>query len=116
MNCNFSIIHNKIYLENAFPILAEHLFMLTRFKNSMSITTINDFRKSRIKQMHQDKVQIRNETDANIDLEQQLTVSTIIKTMLEIIKVKKNPSMDEETRKRFPMIAKEIILLAEQTQ
>ena len=47
---------------------------------------------------------------------QQLTVSTMIKTMLEIIKVKKSHTMDKATREQFPLIAKEIILLAEQTQ
>ena len=45
-----------------------------------------------------------------------LTVLTLIKTMLEIIKIKKGHIMDKKTREQFPMIAKEIILLAEQTQ
>ena len=47
---------------------------------------------------------------------QQLTVSTVVKTMLEIISIKSGNTMDKETQRQFPMIAKEIILLAEQTQ
>ena len=46
----------------------------------------------------------------------QITVSTIIKIMLEIIKVKKSYFMDKDIREQFPMIAKAIILLAEQVQ
>ncbi len=46
----------------------------------------------------------------------QLTVLTMIKTMLEIIKIKKAHTMDKDAKKQFPLIAKEIIFLAEQTQ
>ena len=47
---------------------------------------------------------------------QHLTVLTIVKTMLEIIKIKSVNIMDEGTQEQFPMIANEIILLAEHTQ
>ncbi len=99
-----------------FPILAEHVFILTRYKNGMSITTTKELRNSHAKQLPVDKAQISKETTTGIDFRQQLTVSAIIKTMLEIINIKKSHGMDEETRKQFPKIAKEIILLAEQTQ
>jgi hypothetical protein len=61
---------------------------------------------------------LRSQTDIGMgtDFVQQLTVLTMVKTLLEIIEVKKGDIMDKETRKQFPMIAKEIILLAEQTQ
>ena len=61
---------------------------------------------------------LHSQTAANMraDFKQQLTVLTLVKTMLEIITIKKGPTMDKETREQFPIIAKEIILLAEQTQ
>ena len=99
-----------------FPILAEHLFILTRCSKDMSITATKELRNSHAKQIHVDKTQISKDPTTGIDFRQELTVSAIIKTMLEIINIKKNHSMDEETRKQFPKIAKEIILLAEQTQ
>ena len=56
------------------------------------------------------------DTIIGADNVQPLTVLTMVKTMLEIIKIKKDHMMDIETRQKFPVIAKEIILLAEQTQ
>lgn len=58
------------------------------------------------------------EIDADLvsDFASTLTVSTMVKTMLEIIKIKKSHVMDKETKKQFPFIANEIILLAEQTK
>jgi len=57
------------------------------------------------------------QTDLDLpDYAQQLTVSTMIKTMLEVIKVKNANTMDKDTKRQFPLIAREIILLAEQTQ
>jgi hypothetical protein len=88
--------------------------MSTRVKYDMSTTTKNGLRNSYTKQIRVDRVQTKN--TSWIDFGQKLTVSTLVKTMLEIIKVKKSQNMDEETRKQFPAIAKEIILLAEQTQ
>jgi hypothetical protein len=70
----------------------------------MSITTAS-----------QRKIYSQKDTIKN-DFVLPLTVSTMVKTMLEIIKIKKDHIMDKETREQFPMIAKEIILLAEQTQ
>ena len=61
---------------------------------------------------------LQTQTDVNLKSEyvQQLTVLTMVKTMLEIITIKSINSMDKDAREQFPMIAKEIILLAEQTQ
>jgi hypothetical protein len=58
----------------------------------------------------------QKKSEAEPDFVNLLTVSTVVKTMLEIIKIKKIHIMDKETIKQFPMIAKVIILLAEQTQ
>ena len=58
----------------------------------------------------------QSDADVQFDLTRQLTVSTMVKTMIEIIKIKKENTMDKETKKQFSAIAKEIILLAEQTQ
>lgn len=81
---------------------------------SMSIMTTEEYC-SHAKKLHVGKVKIVKETAKAIDFPQ-LTVSTIVKTMLEIIKVQRSDSMDDEAKKQFPVIAKEIILLAEQTQ
>jgi hypothetical protein len=80
----------------------------------MSITTAEELG-SHVKRIKTSNLQIVKESSKENDF-QQLTVSTIIKTMLEIIIIKKNTSMDEETRKQFPAIAKEIIFLSEQAQ
>jgi len=57
----------------------------------------------------------QKDTDIEPDFVHSPTVSTMVKTMLEIIKVKKSHRMDKETKKQFPMIAKKIIHLTEQT-
>ena len=64
---------------------------------------------------------LRNSTsktyaDTEPDFAYPFTVSTIVKTMLEIIKIKMRNTVDEDTKIQFPVIAKEIILLAEQVQ
>ena len=61
---------------------------------------------------------LQTQTDVNMKDEyvQQLTILTMVKTMLEVITIKSINSMDKDTREQFPMIAKEIILLVEQTQ
>ena len=56
------------------------------------------------------------DADTEPDFVHMPTVSTMVKTMLEIIMIKKRHVMDEETKRQFPVIAKGIILLAEQTQ
>ena len=89
-----------------FPILAEHPFMQRLSINCMSITTTRTLKNP----------SFQTDTDADSDFEHHLTVSTIVKTMLEIILIKKVGIMDKETMKQFSWIAKEIILLAEQTQ
>jgi hypothetical protein len=81
----------------------------------MSITTTNEIENSHIKQRQMDEGQDSKET-TTLDFGRQMTVSGMIKTMLEIIKVKNTNNMDEETKRQFPAIAREIILLAEQTQ
>ena len=58
----------------------------------------------------------QTEWNTESDFASALTVATMIKTMLEIIKIKKSDTMDRETQKQFPVIAHEIILLAEQTK
>ncbi|HXX05332.1 MAG TPA: hypothetical protein VEJ68_00755 [Candidatus Bathyarchaeia archaeon] len=58
----------------------------------------------------------QTELNTESDFASALTVSTMIKTMLEIINIKKSDNMDVETKKQFPVIAHEIILLAEQTK
>lgn len=82
----------------------------------MSITTTNELRNSQIKQRRAKTAEIGMDAELEIRYEIPLTVSVMVKTLLEIIKVKKDHTMDEETRKQFPAIAKEINLLAEQTQ
>jgi hypothetical protein len=79
----------------------------------MSIMTTNEPTDSK---MHLDRDKVCRHAVLGTNFEQPLTVSYIVKTMLEIIKIKKIHIMDKETREQFPMIAKEIILLAEQTQ
>jgi phage terminase large subunit-like protein len=81
---------------------------------SMSITRIEEL-DSHTKKIQKNGVQIIKETVKDDDF-RQVTVSSIVKTMLEIIMIKKNHSMDKETRKQFLAITKEIISLAEQTQ
>ncbi len=81
----------------------------------MSTMTKNELRNT-LKHIQMEKTQIENDDTLGISYQPQPSVSVLIKTMLEIIKIKKSSSMDEETRRQFPMIAKEIILLAEQTQ
>jgi hypothetical protein len=81
----------------------------------MSITTTR-LKSSQIKQGCSKTVECSTDTGREPSYQVPLTVSAIIKTLLEIINIKKSQSMDEETRKQFPVIAKEIILLAEQTQ
>lgn len=80
----------------------------------MSIMTTEEF-DSCEKKTSMAKVHGMKETTDSMNHEQ-LTVSAVVNTMLEIIKVKKSHNMDEETRKQFPCIAQEIMLLAEQTQ
>lgn len=46
--------------------------------------------------------------------EQSLTISSLIRTMLEIIKIEKFDKMDEGAKRQFPKIAREILRLAEQ--
>jgi hypothetical protein len=79
----------------------------------MSITTTNEPRNLG---MRVNKTPTSRHGVVEIDIELPLTVPAMVKTMLEIIKVKKFHSMDEETKKQFPVFAKEILLLAEQTQ
>ena len=62
-----------------------------------------------------ENLQTLTDVNAGNDM-QRLTVLTIVKTMLEIIKIKNINIMDECTQEQFPMIANEIILLAEHTQ
>jgi hypothetical protein len=81
----------------------------------MSITTARQLRNF-YSQKDAAKTNLCQDIDVEPDFVRQLTVSTMVKTMLEIIKIKKSHIMDKETREQFPMIAKEIILLAEQTQ
>lgn len=77
--------------------------------------TKNELRNT-LKHIQMEKTQIENDDTLGISYQPQPSVSVLIKTMLDIIKIKKSSSMDEETRRQFPMIAKEIILLAEQIQ
>ena len=62
------------------------------------------------------KLLVQTDADTKSDFVLPLTISAMVQTMLEIIRIKKKYVMDEETKKQFPMIAKGIILLAEQTQ
>ena len=58
----------------------------------------------------------QTDNGANLNFVPPLTIAAMVKTMLEIISTKKGYAMDEETKRQFPVIAKGIILLAEQTQ
>lgn len=58
----------------------------------------------------------QKDSDTEPDFAHVPTISTMVKTMLEIIRIKKRYVMDKETKRQFPMIVKGIILLAEQTQ
>lgn len=82
----------------------------------MSTMTKNELRNLYTNQIHVDKIRTDNEIMPQIHFKQQLTVLALVKTMLEIINVKGSSSMDDETRKQFPMITKEIIFLAEHIQ
>ncbi|MDE1726766.1 MAG: hypothetical protein KGH89_05820 [Thaumarchaeota archaeon] len=75
----------------------------------MSVLTANKLN-SQTKQMNIDKIQISKKPVS------QLTVSSMIKIMFEIIQVKKVHDMNEATRRQFQRIAKEVILLSEQIQ
>ena len=57
----------------------------------------------------------QKDTSTEPDFVHMPTVSTMVTTMLAIIKVKNSHIMDKETKKQFSMIAKKIILLTEQT-
>jgi len=87
-----------------FPNLVEHPFIQTKGIIRMSITTARTLR----------NLNCQNYPDPYF--KHQVTVSTIIKIMLEIIQVKKGHLMDKEIKEQFPMIARTIILLAEQIQ
>lgn len=80
----------------------------------MSTMAKNELRNANY--IQSDKIKMGNNTVPEIHFQQQLTVSILIKTMLEIIKIKKSPSMDDETRRQFPAIAREIVFLAEHAQ